>query len=329
LNGLPTSIEQSDIIAGDAITVDVVQVDEHPAAVYLAGLSASSRRTMSDALNTIAQIITDDDQTTLLDIPWQQLRFQHTQAVRSVLTEQYAHSTANRMLSALRGTLKAAWKLGLMSAEEYQKAASVESVSGETVPAGRALSGGELVALLRTCKPRPLGVRDASIISLLYGCGLRRAELVALNSGDYIKEENELIVRGKGNKQRAIPVGNTAPALADWLSIRGSEPGPLFWGLGNRNRGGRLTDQAVYNMLGTRAKMAGVSSLSPHDFRRTFVGDLLDAGADIVTVQKMAGHADPATTSRYDRRGKRAQHKAASLLHVPYTRRGLGSEENG
>jgi site-specific recombinase XerD len=313
---LPAVSEQTDIV-----TLEATRVDEHPAAVYLAGLSASSRRTMRGALDTIAQILSGDDQTTLFDIPWQRLRFQHTQAVRSVLTERYAHSTANRMLSALRGTLKAAWKLGLMSAEDYQKAASVESISGETVPAGRALSSGELAGLLDTCEQEPLGIRDAAIMSLLYGCGLRRAELVDLQLGDYIEEENELIVRGKGNKQRAVPVGNAAPALDDWLAIRGEEIGPLFWGLGNRNRGGRLTDQAVYNMLRKRARLAGVSRLSPHDFRRTFVGDLLDAGADIVTVQKMAGHADPATTSRYDRRGKRAQHKAASLLHVPYTRR--------
>jgi site-specific recombinase XerD len=82
-------------------------------------------------------------------------------------------------------------------------------------------------------------------------------------------------------------------------------------------------------MLCKRAKTAGVSRLSPHDFRRTFVGDLLDACADIVTVQKMACHADPSTTNRYDRRGKRAQHKAASLLHVPYKRRLLSGDNEG
>jgi site-specific recombinase XerD len=311
----------------DLIEVDMTRVDEHPAAVYLAGLSAGSRRTMRGAMDTVAQIGLGDETATAWDVPWHRLRFQHTTAVRSVLQERYAHTTANRLLSALRGVLKAAWKLGLMSAEDYQKAASVESVRGETVPAGRALSGGELVALLDTCEQKPLGIRDAAIISLLYGCGLRRAEIVTLNMEHYIKEESELIIRGKGNKQRAVPVGNGALALADWLAIRGDSAGPLFWGLGNRR--GRLTDQAIYNMLRKRAKMAGVARLSPHDFRRTFVGDLLDAGADIVTVQKMVGHADPATTSRYDRRGKRVQHKAASLLHVPYSKRLLSVDNDG
>ena len=80
-------------------------------------------------------------------------------------------------------------------------------------------------------------------------------------------------------------------------------------------------------MLEKRTKGAGVERLSPHDFRRTYIGELLDADADIVTVEKMAGHADPATTSRYDRRDSRARHKAASLLHVPYTRRTLKPED--
>lgn len=312
--------------ANRLITTAETRRDQDPVAVYLAGLNPNSRRTMLAALDTIAQLGLGDERAKACDVPWPQLRFQHTQVVRSALAEKYAHTTANRMLSALRGVLKAAWKLGLMSAEDYQKAASVESIRGETLPSGRALSSGELAGLLNTCEAMPLDVRDAAIFSLLYGCGLRRAELVALNMADYKQEEKELVVRGKGNKQRAVPLGHAVPAINDWLTIRGEEEGPLFWGLGNRNRGQRLTDQAVYNMLRKRAKLAGVKNLSPHDFRRTFVGDLLDAGADIVTVQKMAGHASPTTTSRYDRRDQKARRKAASLLHIPYKKRTVDEE---
>jgi site-specific recombinase XerD len=82
-----------------------------------------------------------------------------------------------------------------------------------------------------------------------------------------------------------------------------------------------MTAQALYLTLQKRAKEAGVAAFSPHDLRRTFVSDLLDAGADLATVQKLAGHADPGTTARYDRRGEAAKAKAAGLLVFPDTTR--------
>jgi len=317
--------------------------DEHPALVYLAGLADGSRRTMMGALGAIAEILTGADLSNLPEAEqkkervylvsktnWGALRFQHTGLIRSQLLEKYSPATANKMLSALRGTLKAAWRLGQMTAEDYHRAADIQRVKGETIPAGRDLSPGELGALIQVAIEdiSPAGARDAAIISILYSCGLRRAELIGLDLSDYNPTSptaSALRVRGKGNKQRIAHVtGGARAALDEWLALRGDEDGPLFLQV---RKGGhiwpiRLTTQAVFYILQERARQAKMTKhISPHDFRRTFVGDLLDAGADIATVQKMAGHADVSTTAKYDRRGEETKRKAAELLHVPYVKK--------
>jgi site-specific recombinase XerD len=309
--------------------VTALPADRNPALIYLAGLnSEQSRRTMCQALDAIATLVSDG-RADILTLPWAALRFQHTAAIRAALAERYAPTTVNKMLAALRGVLKAAWRLGQMSAEDYQRATAVEGVRGETLPAGRAITPGELSALMDICTndQSAAGARDAAMIALLYSCGLRRAEVVALDLEDYDAGAGTLTIRGKGNKERlAHVVGGAADALADWLLIRGDEPGPLFWPVGkgkHLKHSERLTTQAVYYILQERARQAGVKEVSPHDFRRTFVGDLLDAGADIAVVQKLAGHANVTTTARYDRRPEEARRKAAELLHVPYRRRVL------
>jgi site-specific recombinase XerD len=131
-----------------------------------------------------------------------------------------------------------------------------------------------------------------------------------------------LKVRGKGNKERLAHLGDASQAaLEAWLSVRGFWPGALFVAI---NKGGRLiygrgmSGQSILYIAGRRTIQASVAAFSPHDLRRTFIGDLLDAGADLSTVQQLAGHAQIQTTARYDRRGEATKKRAAKLLHVPY-----------
>ena len=159
-----------------------LQPDRHPAAVYLAGLASGSRRTMRQALDSIASLLTDGraDAETL---HWRALRYQHTAAVRAVIAERYAPATANKMLAALRGVLCQAWRLGDMTAEDYRRAADLAPVRGNRLPRGRALTMGELRVLFAAAAEEPhpsTQARDSALLAVLYGGGLRRAEVVAL-----------------------------------------------------------------------------------------------------------------------------------------------------
>jgi len=181
--------------------------------------------------------------------------------------------------------------------------------------------------LIRACASNssPAGVRDAALIACLYGAGLRRSEAVALDLSCFNSETGELTIHGsKGRKSRlGYATNGSADALADWLQLRGNDPGALFFAV---NKGGkivahRMTDQTVLYILKKRGWQAGVASFSPHDLRRSFISDLLDAGADISTAQQLAGHSNMQTIAHYDRRGEATKRKAAELLHVPYLRR--------
>ena len=295
----------------EVVVSDVRPSDRYlnPVLVYLVGLSSEhSRRTMRNALDVIAGLLSNGHSRGVT-FPWPLVRAEHGRLVRKRLAERYAPATVNKMLSALRGVLKVCWQLGQMDMESYRRAVAVESVIGESAVAGRPVSLEEISALLEACAadPSPAGARDAAIIALLYGCGLRRAELAGLGLDDYEAEQGELRVGGPRGRERRVPVVNgAAQALADWLQVRGDGPGPLFVSIRKgghvQHAGARLTTQAVYNVLRRRSAEAGVGEISPNDLRRAFVRDLLDAGADILTVQHLAGHSSPATTARYDRR---------------------------
>ena len=298
--------------------------DLHPARVYLASLAPGSKRTMRAALERIAELVSVG-RADALTLPWHELRYQHTAAIRAALAEGYAPATANKMLSAMRGVIKECWRLGYIGAEERDRACDLDPVRGRALPKGRTLSSGERKALFEWCaedeKPAR-GARDAALLAVLYVCGLRRGEVPGLDLSDFDPETGELRVRhGKGAAQRIVyATGGAGEAIEGWILHRGDEPGPLFWPVlkNGRPTKRRISDQTVYDVLRRLREATGSKGFSPHDFRRTFVSDLIDARGDISVAQQLAGHASPETTARYDRRGERAKKEAAEGLHVPY-----------
>lgn len=295
------------------------RLDQNPAIVYLSRLgSDKSRRSQRGALETIARMVSQG-KCGATDFAWTELRYQHTVAIRSMLASRYAPATANKILSALRGVLEEAWRLGLVPVEDFRRAADVKNVKSRQLPTGRAIAGHEIAALLQVCveDESPAGVRDAAMLGVLRS-GLRREEVVNLDVSDIDLQNAGVKVRGgKGNKDRMVFLTEGAIAsLNRWLELRGFEAGPLFLPINKGGRVGdrRMVDESVRTILQKRMKQAGVEHFSPHDWRRTFVSDLLDAGADLSTVQQLAGHANPATTARYDRRGDAAKRRAVNLL---------------
>ncbi len=299
-------------------------LDRNPAAVYLAAKASSvGRRGLQHALNRAAMILTGGITTDALAVDWTELRYQHIMALRArLIDEDTKPASINHMLSALRGVIKEAFNLGLIDADTMMRVVAIKSVAASTLPAGRHVDAGDMRRLFDTCSRNdtPVGARDAAMLGLLYGCGLRRSEVVALELADY--DAGAVTVRsGKGRKDRIVypPTGGRA-AIDAWLARRGIWPGALLCPVakGGKIRHRRMTAQAVLVRLRYLADQAGITRFSPHDLRRSFVGELLDAGADISAVQKLAGHSNVSTTQIYDRRPEEAKRRAAELLHVPY-----------
>ncbi len=300
-----------------------------PVYSYVNSLAPVSQEAVWKRLRTVARLFDIPDPETF---PWHHLRAAQVARIRQRLMQPYgpthkraAPATVNLTLAVFRGIAREARNANAMTSEEYRRICEVKADKGERLPRGRAVPRGELTALVQACAgdTSPAGVRDAAMLAALYTGGLRRSELAALALDDYITAPPTLrILHGKNDKQRAVPIPTSAAAALDrWVAVRGRESGALFVPIDQAGRmagdGAGMSAHAIYKMLTKRARQAGVPPLTPHDMRRTFVGDLLTAGNDISAVQRMAGHASVTTTQRYDRRGDEVMRKAADTLHFP------------
>jgi integrase/recombinase XerD len=149
---------------------------------------------------------------------------------------------------------------------------------------------------------RMLGAaRDVAMLALAYGCGLRASELVGLKRADVDLNLALLRVRGKGGKERLVPFGMVAKAYLDkYLALlEAAAVGSPFLFPSPRRAGGPLSRQSLWKTVKRYAALAGVEGVKPHLFRHTFATHLIQAGADVRTVQELLGHANIATTRIY------------------------------
>ena len=208
-----------------------------------------------------------------------------------------------RMLVSVRRFLRYALATGRIRHDPTEGVVSPRS--GRRLP--KRIRPEETEALLEACAGEdPLSVRDRAMVEVLYGGGLRVSELVGLPIGALDLRAGWVRVRGKGGKERLVPLGEPAieaierylrEARPKLLARSGGDPEELFLG----RHGAAMTRQNFFLRLRAHARKAGLPTdrVSPHVLRHAFATDLLDGGADLRAVQTMLGHADLSTTQVY------------------------------
>jgi Site-specific recombinase XerD len=174
----------------------------------------------------------------------------------------------------------------------------------------RALTVDEVDQLIAGCSgDEPGALRDRALLELLYSTGARISEAVGIDVDDLDVADRTVLLRGKGGKQRIVPVGRPALAAVEAYRVR-ARPGLAAKGRGTgpgnsgalllNARGGRLSRQSAWHALRAAAEFAGVTSaVSPHTLRHCFATHLLAGGADVRVVQELLGHASVTTTQIY------------------------------
>jgi site-specific recombinase XerD len=276
--------------------------------------SAESRRTMKGALDRLAlmlmpreEVPTDYGEL----VPWHLLRYGHSSAVRERLNTQVemsklSPSHANKHLVALRGVVKEAWRHSLISADVRDRVTAIENIKSERLPAGRDIEAQEVADLLAMCDDdTPIGIRDCAIIAALHSTGGRRAEIADMIIENYQRGRRAVKFTGKGRKERENYFHPVAAAYVNrWLALVNEKRGPMFRPVDKHGHihAGRLSARSVGRIVDGRRRKAGLTPLTTHDWRRTFIGDFLQAGGDLAQAQALAGHKSPVTTAQYDRR---------------------------
>ncbi len=212
-----------------------------------------------------------------------------------------AASSAGRAVVAVRGFHRFAAREGLASIDPGKDVRPPT----QTQRLPKAITVAEVESILAAASgEEPRALRDRALLEVLYGTGARISEAVGLDIDDLDLESASVLLRGKGSKQRLVPVGRPAVASVEAYLVRG-RPALAAAGTGTpalflNARGGRLTRQSAWSILAGAVERAGVQAeVSPHTLRHSFATHLLDGGADVRVVQELLGHASVTTTQIY------------------------------
>jgi integrase/recombinase XerD len=211
-----------------------------------------------------------------------------------------APATLQRKAACLRSFYRHLRREGVMEADPTARLRAPRK--SQRLP--HVLARGEVTRLLAAPRgTKPAALRDRALLELMYACGLRASEAVDLTVGDVDLRHGMLRARGKGSKERLVPVGRQAVGAVRAFLERGR---PLLVGdrqeahLFVNRRGTGLTRQGLYKIVQRNARTAGLEGrMSPHTLRHSFATHLLAGGCDLRAVQEMLGHADVATTQIY------------------------------
>lgn len=245
---------------------------QSPYRTYLERLSPTTRRSAESRLNLIANSLWPGVPAPAA--PWHELDAGALINLRARLCDRYRFDVAANYLSAAKGTLKAAWLLGMVSTETWQRASEVQAPKGQALPAGHWIDDYEWARLFASIAQdtSAAGVRDLAIFSVLRGSGCRRHELVALDLDDWDHGRAVLRFRtAKGRRQResACPAWVRGP-MADYLRLRGPIPGPLFVARSGKSldQSRRLSLTGIHQVFKERVSAVGLGHLTMHDTRR-------------------------------------------------------------
>ena len=213
-----------------------------------------------------------------------------------------AASSAGRAVVAVRGFHKFAAREGLATSDPGKDVRPPTQT--RRLPKAITVSEVEAIMDAAGAEGTPRALRDRALLEVLYATGARISEAVGLDVDDLDTDSASVLLRGKGSKQRIVPVGRLALGAVDAYLVRG-RPALAAAGRGGpalflNARGGRLTRQSAWSILAAAVERSGVQAeVSPHTFRHSFATHLLDGGADVRVVQELLGHASVTTTQIY------------------------------